>query len=261
LSLRPLVVACFALLACSPASAQQQPLDAAPQAPQFLSRYDFQLSAAALANSDDRFSWDTHFGGDVDVVDYVRGRLSSYMDYQAVLGNELRPFDPVQGNYILELSMSYRLPQAEVAAMFHHVSRHMSDRPKLFPIAWNVLGIRVLRRATIRNTTVDVVADLGGMTQRAHVDYRWAGNVDVVGRRQLSPRFGVFARGVMHLKGVSDERRRPTQVGGLVETGIGMIGEAGVGELFFGFENRFDAHPLDFEARRWFMVGFRALRR
>jgi hypothetical protein len=239
----------------------QQPLAVPPATPEFLSRYDFHLSAAALANDDERFSWDTHFGGDVDVFDYVRGRVSSYMDYQAVLGNELRAFDPNQGNYILELSASYRLRHAEVAAIFHHVSRHLSDRPKVFPIAWNVLGARVLRRVTIRNVTLDVVADLGGTTQRAHVDYRWAANADVVARRELTPRFGVFARGAAHLTGVSAERGRPTQKGGMVEGGIRLRGEAGAGELFVGFEQRFDAHPLDFRAERWFMVGFRALRR
>ncbi len=244
----------------SNASAQQSP-STAPPTPQFLSRYDFHLSAAALANDDERFSWDTHFGGDVDVFDYVRGRASSSMDYQAVLGNEFRAFDPNQGNYILELSASYRLRQAEVAAIFHHVSRHLSDRPKVFPIAWNVLGVRLLHRAAFRDMTVDVVADIGGTTQRAHVDYRWVGNADVVVRRPLTPRIGAFVRGAAQLTGVSDERGRPTQKGGMVEGGVRLLGEAAVGELFIGYERRFDAHPLDFRAERWFMVGFRALRR
>ena len=45
--------------------------------PDFLSRAEFHLSANVLAapNDDQRFSWDAHFGGDVDVFDYVVGRV------------------------------------------------------------------------------------------------------------------------------------------------------------------------------------------
>lgn len=251
---------CFTLFATFPASAQE-PLAEPPATPQFLSRYDFHLGAAALANEDERFSWDAHFGGDVDVFDYVYGRVSSYMDYHVVLGNELRPFDPNQGNYILEVSASYRIRRTEVAGVFHHVSRHLGDRPKVFAIAWNVLAVRLLRRETVGNTTIDFVADVGGMTQRGNVDYRWAGNADVAVRHALSRRYAVFTRGYTHVKGVTEEMARGTQVGGGIEGGVRVLGEAGVGELFVGFERRFDADPLDFQAQRWFMVGFRALRR
>jgi hypothetical protein len=261
LSRRILIAVCLTLCLASTGLAQQTPLPDAPTSPEFLSRYDFQLSAAALANDDTRYSWDVHFGGDIDVVDFVRGRVASYMDYQAMLGDELRPFDPNQGNYILELSTSYRIQRTEVAAIFHHVSRHLSDRAKVIPVAWNILGVRALRRMTLRDTTFDLVADVGGTTQHVNVDYRVSGNLDVVARRPLTPRVGLFARGVGHVMGVTDEKGRPTQFGGLVEGGIRLIGEAAVGELFMGYERRFDADPLDFEAQRWFLVGFRALRR
>jgi hypothetical protein len=261
LSRRILIAVCLILCLASTVSAQQTPLTETPTSPEFLPRYDFQLSAAALANDDIRYSWDVHFGGDIDVVDYVRGRLASYMDYQAMLGDELRPFDPNQGNYILELSMSYRIGRTEMAAIFHHVSRHLSDRAKLYPIAWNILGVRALRQLRKGDTTFDIVADVGATTQHVNVDYRVSGNLDVVARRPLTPRVGMFARGVGHVMGVTEERGRPTQFGGLVEGGIRLIGEAAVGELFIGYERRFDADPVDFQAQRWFLVGFRALRR
>ena len=54
---------------------------------------------------------------------------------------------------------------------------------------------------------------------------------------------------------------RHAQTGGVVEGGVRFIGEAGVGELFLGYEHRFDAYPLGFVPERWFMVGFRVLRR
>ena len=188
------------------------------------------------------------------------------MDYEAVLGNELRPFDPNQGNYILELSTSYRIKRTEVAAIFHHVSRHLSDRPKVIPVAWNILGVRLLREATRGNTTIDVVADFGRTTQKVNVDYRWSGNVDLVVRHRFHRHAAVFAGGSGHLMSVIPspglpERQRHTQTGGVVEGGLRFIGEAGVGELFVGYEHRFDAYPLGFAPERWFMVGFRVVRR
>jgi hypothetical protein len=261
---RQLVVAAsLALFVASPAAAQQ-PLSSPPTSPQFLSRFGFHLSAAALASDDQRFSWDTHFGGEIDVVDYVHGRFATVMDYQAVLGNELRAFDPNQGNYILELSTSYRIKRTEVAAIFHHVSRHLSDRRKVIPIAWNILGVRVLRQATLGSATIDMSADFGRTTQKVNVDYRWSSNVDVAVRGQFHRHAAVFARGAGHLMSVIPSPGSPArhaQTGGVVEGGLRFIGQAGVGELFVGYERRFDAYPLGFAPERWFMVGFRVLRR
>jgi hypothetical protein len=255
-----LVVAALIGLFVPPAFAQQ-PLAVVPATAQFLSRYDFHLSAAALANSDPRFSWDTHFGGDVDVLDYVQGRTSAILDYEAILGNEFRPFDPNQGNYQLELSTSYRLKQVEVAGIFNHVSRHLSDRSKEFPIAWNILGIRALKQTKFREYVIDLVGDVGATTQRVHVDYEWSANASVSVRREMNRRLGVFARGEGHFMGVSPEFARGTQSGGEVEGGVRLLGSDGVAEFFVGYESRFDAYQLDFEQENWFMVGFRVLRR
>ena len=120
--------------------------------------------------------------------------------------------------------------------------------------------MRVLRQATIKGAVIDFFADVGGTTQRVNVDYEWAGNASVKVQRQMHRRLGLFARGVGHLMGVSEERARGTQAGGEIEGGIRLLGEAGVAEFFIGFERRFDAHQIDFEARQWFMVGFRVLR-
>src|SRR3990170_4410457 len=104
---RAAVAACFTLLATAEAVAQQ-PLADPPSTSQFMSRYDFHVAAAALASDDQRFTWDTHLAAEVDLVDYVQGRLTFLADYQALLGEEFRPFDPYQSNYTLAVSASVR---------------------------------------------------------------------------------------------------------------------------------------------------------
>src|SRR5919197_1517791 len=84
-------------------------------------------------------------GGSLDVIDYVFGRGTMTVDYETVMGHEFRAFDPTQANYTLEGAFSARVGATEVAAALHHVSRHLSDRPKRVPVAWNTLGARVLR--------------------------------------------------------------------------------------------------------------------
>src|SRR5262245_40798936 len=94
---RAAAAACLLLSFAAIAAAQQpdQPVVVpAPDKADFMSRGDFQLSASALADSDIRYGWDTHWGGSVDVWDYVKGRLGVYADYEALLGDEFRVFDP-----------------------------------------------------------------------------------------------------------------------------------------------------------------------
>ena len=242
-----------------PAGAQQPTAPPDP-GPGFMTRYEFHLSAASLAIQDQRFSWDTRFGGELDVIDYLVGRATILVDYEAVLGDEYRAFDPNQGNYTLETSASARIGKTEIAGVFHHMSRHLSDRAKRFPIAWNTGGVRVLRRMTAGATTVDLAADAGRVLQHSYIDYSWIGQIDLSVRRQLSPRVEWFAHGSAQLVGVDPSlARRDNQRGGLVETGVRLGGRAGVIELFAGFERRVDADPLDRQPQKWGLAGFRLL--
>src|SRR5215470_3555029 len=166
-------VACRCLLAITIliggaviASAQQpgpQPLVGPDPEFGFLSRYDFQLEINVLSGNDGReFRWDSHFGGEFDLINYLKGRLSIVADYEAVLGSELRPFDPNQGIYILEPSASWFVGNNEFAFSFHHVSRHLSDRPKNFAIAYNAAEGRYLRKFVLpHDATVAVRASAG----------------------------------------------------------------------------------------------------
>jgi hypothetical protein len=259
---RTLSGACLILALASPAVAQQ-PLPDPPAQVEFMSRYDFHLAAAGLGSDDHaRFMWDTHWGGDFDLVDYVKGRLAFLVDYQAVLGNELRPFDPNQGNYTLEFSGSARVGKTELAGAFHHVSRHLSDRPKRQAIAMNVLEGRVLRRFDVRGATIDVRANVGRLLERAYVDYTWIGDVDVTVRRPLKPNVGTYGRVFGELYDVDQQddpalARRGQQRGGRVEAGIRLSGKGGALELFAGYERVIDADPLDRLPRQWPFAGFR----
>jgi hypothetical protein len=186
------------------------------------------------------------------------GRASARVDYNAVLGHQLRAFDPNQGNYTLELSSSGRIGATEVAAVFHHVSRHLSDRAKTEPIDWNTFGARVLRRADVSGTSMAVEAMVASVIKHDYVDYRWTGDANAVVRRPLSRHVGVFMDGAVDIFGVDPAvAGRDSQVGGLVEAGVRLNGRGGAVELFAGFENRVDADPLDRQSHHWGLAGFR----
>lgn len=258
---RAVVVLCV-LCAAGRAGAQEPVVAPPPDRPLFMSRTDFHMNAARLVLDDPRFVWDTHFGGGLDVVDYVSGRFNVRIDYEAVLGREIRAFDPNQGNYTLEGSLSRRFGATEVAAVFGHLSRHLGDRAKTIPVDWNDLGVRVLRREKVGNVTVDVVAGLARMTKRDNLDYLWTGNLDVLVRHQLNARAGVFAHGRADVYGVDNAMlNRTAQSGGMVEAGVRLPGPAGAVELFAGFERRIDADPLELKPLAWGLVGFRLLSR
>ena len=257
-----------ALLAfAAPAAAQiPQPVAApAPASPEFLSRYDFHMSLYHLYGVDDpeqRYSWDTHFGGSFDLLDFVFGRAMLDIDYEAVMGHEYRPFDPNQANYTLEGSLSARVGKAEVAAYFHHVSRHLSDRPNPLGIAWNVPGGRLLKRIGTNQGTFDVNLELGHVVQHAFVDYTWIGGGDIVFRRPIRPPVGIFAHASSHFFAVDGTiPNRGTQVGVFTEGGVRLTTRGGVLEAFAGFERRVDAFPLQRVPENWALAGFRLLSR
>lgn len=220
-------------------------------------------SATGQTIDDPRYSWDTHWGGSIDVVDYVGGRLAVIIDYQAVLGSEFQPFDPYQGIYTLEASMSARFgANTEVVGIFHHVSRHLSDRPKRTPIAWNVLGGRVLQRVTFGRSTLDLDIEGGRAIEHAYADYTWVAESNVLVRHSLSDRVGTFARMSGKLFAVDGTvPGRGTQSGGLVEGGLRFNGKGGSLELFAGIEKRVDADPFDRQPQHWGFAGFRLLSR
>ena len=257
---RAALAACLALGVSGGARAQE-PLPNPPDAPAFLPRLDVHLSAAGLASPDPRFSWDTHWGGDFDLVDYVRGRFSLLADYQALLGKEYRLFDPNQGNYTLAVSGSARVKGLEFAGVLYHVSRHLSDRPKRVAVAFNALELRVMGQRSIGGNTVAVRLEGGPVIARAYVDYAWMAVGEATLRRPLSPHVAFYSTGRSDLYMVDRTiYDRINQQGGRVEGGLRLTGKGGALDVFGGYERVVDAHQVDLMQMSWAFAGFRLVK-
>ena len=249
-----------ALLACA-APLHAQTAQTSPQV-EFIPRAVFYVSAELLGGTDDpRFVWDTNFGGELDAIDYGHGRLTFAANYQAVLGEELRAFDPNQGNYILEGAASLRAPAVEIAGVFYHQSRHLADRPKVDPIDWNMIGGRVRGAFIAKAMHVDARADIRGAIQHSFADYRWEFDGRVRGDRLLRPAVGVLVAGWVRHLGVDGSAGRGGQTGFRGEAGLRFEGGAGAAELFVAAERRIDPYPTEFGTVTWVSAGFRLLTR
>ena len=256
-----------AALVAAPAAAQtesdrsnptlQTAPQSAPQKIELLSRFAFRVGLEHMSSDERRYVWDANFGGELDIVDYGRGRGTFTANYETILGNEFRAFDPNQGNYTLEGAVSARQSGAEVAGVFHHVSRHLSDRPKRFPVDWNMIGGRIRGGLTRGVTDLQTRADIRGVIQKSFVDYRWEFEAEAVAHVHVQPRVAVIATGTLRLVGVNGSRNRGTQHGFRVEGGIRLDGRAAHLDLFLAGERRIDPYQLEFSTATWLMTGFR----
>jgi hypothetical protein len=249
-------------LGAVPAAAQSPaPASSQPPAVEFLPRSAFHLSAEHISSEDPRFIWDANFGGDVDFVDYRHGRTTFYANYQVILGDEFHIFDPNQGNYILGGSTSARLAGFEFAGVFHHESRHLSDRPKRQPVDWNMVGGRLEKTIVAGPVQTAIRADLRRTIKTSYVDYRWELDTDVRNRYRLRSAIALFSDLDVRFLGVDGSRNRNTQAGYRVEGGGRLEGRGGAVELFAAVERRIDPYPLQFGTATWASVGFRLLSR
>lgn len=234
---------------------------ASAQTVDFLTRAAYRVSAEHLSSDDERFNWDARFGGDIDLVDYGSGRFNFLADYQVVLGEQLRSFDPNQGNYLLAGSLSHRFGSVEAAGVFHHESRHLSDREKEQAVDWNMVGGRVLTVVRLRRGHIDTQGDVRWTIKKSYVDYNseFAGEARAV--VPIDQRFSAIADGSLRFLGVDGTRDRGTQTGFRVEGGLRIDGRGAAVELFVAGERRVDPYPLEFGTAQWLTVGFRLLGR
>ena len=261
--LRSVALATLVFLFASAAPVLAQTVSLTPEPPSgargLLPRFRFYLSAATLLTDDERFDWDADFGGDIDLVDYGVGRVTALANFETVLGDQLRDFDPNQGNYTLDVSASLRSKRLEAALVFHHISRHLSDRPKPFPIDWNMVGLRVAYEISRPGTRIQIDGRLLDTVTRSFVDYRAEIGGSVSLRRELNPRVSLIASGDGYGMFVETASLRGHQNGGRLEAGLRVSGSKGAVELFAGYERRIDADPFEQRPRTWMFAGFRLL--
>jgi hypothetical protein len=227
----------------------------------FLPRTAFHMTAEHLSGDDPRYVWEADFGGELDLVGYGTGRFTFEANYQVILGEEIRAFDPNQGNYILAGAASMRVRGVELAGVLYHQSRHMADRPKQDAIDWNMFGGRVRHWIQYRQARIVVRADVRKTFMHSLVDYSWEVDAGLRSDVHLRPGVGlVLAAGARHL-GVDGSRNRGGQTGYRAEGGVRLEGRAGAVELFVAGERRIDPYPLETGAATWFTAGFRLLSR
>lgn len=231
---------------------------AAQPAVEFFPATRFFMGAEHLSTDSVHYKWRADFHGDVDLASWAHGgRVTFLANYEVVLGNDFRRFDPEQGNYALDGSISQQVRGVEVSAVFHHLSRHLSDRGKRQAVDWNTWGVRAKREFARAPVVLTVQGDFRGVVAKSFVDYR----TETEGRASLlyqwRPRIGIIADAKVRVVGVDGSRNRGTQSEVRAEGGVRLGGAGGAVELFLAGERRLDPDVLAFGGRTWFAAGFR----
>jgi hypothetical protein len=251
----------FALLApADPVAAQYELV--APRSPGFLTNYDAWVEASALGEDDIQFQWDARIGAALDVYDYDAGRLSALAEYHGVFGSEFQSFDPNQSYYTFDASGSYRFGQSELAVRLHHVSRHLGDRPKLFGVDWNTIGVRVAQRLDHGRMELAARGSFDQVFKSSFVDYDSIVSGEARLRYPRDHRISLVAGGRGELF-LTDEAigGRSHVTGGIAHAGMRVEGAAAAVEFFVALERRVDPTPFTRGTEQWALVGFRVMNR
>jgi hypothetical protein len=257
------VVACAA-----GASAQTAPLPApfSGGTNGFLTRGDWLLSVARMSSGDPRFSWSVRQRFDVDVAHYPRGRVNLFFDNEIVMGSERRSFDFNHGNTMFETSASGVVPGGvEASLVFHHMSRHLIDRPADRVVAWHTVGGRAEKSFAIGRSKVAATAELHRVVQHTYVDYQWSNQFTGRFEQPFENHVRLFATASSGMVGVDpsvlDDFGKPLnrdrQPGGRVEAGVHLPSTRAALDLFLAYERRVDAYPLARVPLSWVETGFR----
>lgn len=226
-------------------------------AQELLPRFDVHLDGRYVTSGDPRFNWIFNVGGNLEIVDAEPFRAVFIVDYEAIAGEQFRRFDVNQGNYLLEGALLFRMAGIELGPVWHHISRHLSDRPKRFPVDWNMISLRAQDAQSRGPLDTSWRGDARATVTNAFVDYVW--EMEAEGRLgyRVTRRIGVAASTAWRVVGVDDSRGRGSQFGGRFEAGVRVRGRAAAAELFVGAERRVDPYPIEFSTASWFMAGLR----
>jgi hypothetical protein len=150
----------------------------------FLPEAFARLRAARYVPADDDQAWTGWIGGGADIFRAGRTTVEFTADVETIIGRERRAFDANQANYHLAGAARVAVGGCELAPFFHHVSRHVVDRPKTQAVDWNMVGVRATAPLPDRRGRVTV--GIGHTIQVSLVGYGWEltarGDVDLVKR-------------------------------------------------------------------------------
>jgi hypothetical protein len=245
----------------APIANAQAPVDNPEGAVVWLPNYHFHLNMAHLSDDSPRYNWDANYGGELGIVAVGRTQLTFVANYQAVLGEEFHPFDPNQGNYTIDGVLSTRMKGFYVAGVFHHLSRHLADRPKRQPVDWNMMGGRVGRIFTSDGTEVEARVDLLGAILKTNVDYNWELHAGARVHHLVYGTFGLIGSAMLRQVGTNGLGNRGTQTGARGEGGFRISGTAATIELYLAVEKVIDPYPTEFGTANYASVGMRLLTR
>jgi hypothetical protein len=263
-ALRYLVGICLVFGIPSIATAQviggARPGTTAPRAHGFLTALRTVIDVKHLdgVDADSRFNWDADVSIDLDVFDAGLFRGNVFINVETIVGDELRSIDPNQGNYVADLSVFVRLPRGELVTTFHHVSRHMVDRPGVRSISWNMLGVGYGHRFTLGHLNVDVGGRALRTIEGRSVDYtsQFGGYLKlaqpIAGRLSAIGSVDGVAVRLDPLKERGGNRR-----GGRLEGGLRIALDIAGFDLYVAREQRIDVTSPLRELTRWTQFGFR----
>jgi hypothetical protein len=245
----------------APLENTQAPVDNPEGAVVWLPNYKFHLNMAHLSDESPRYNWDANYGGELGIVAVGRTQLTFVANYQAVLGEEFHPFDPNQGNYTVDGVLSSRIKGFYVAGVFHHLSRHLADRPKRPPVDWNMMGGRIGGIFKSGGTDVEARFDLLGAILKTNVDYNWEMHAGARAHHHVYGTFGLIGSAMLRQVGTNGLGNRGTQTGGRGEGGFRISGKAATIELYLAAEKVIDPYPTEFSTANYASVGMRLLTR
>jgi hypothetical protein len=221
---------------------------------------DLHIEFSRYAPTDRDFVWDSWLGGRATLLRVGPTSVFIVGDVETILGRELRTFDANQSNYVLEGGITRDHGPWSFSGAFHHVSRHLIDRPKSASVDWNMLGLRAERRLSAGTeqrgrVTLGVAREIGRTFVRYVWEFRAAADYDLL---KADPG-ALYGR--VTLRAITEEKTLENTRGGfldaLIEGGWRVRRTNRMFHLFLAYEHRNDVYLLTHESRDRALFGFR----
>ncbi len=218
------------------------------------------LELARYAPAETDLTWSAWIGAGVGLLK-VRG-ATAYLagDVETVLGEQRRLFDADQVNYHLEGGARVPLAALELVPFFHHVSRHLIDRPKTPNEDWNMVGLRTTGALPVSWPLRGRWSlGLGHTVETKYVTYGW----ELTARLDAGLVRWSWAQSYLRIAGraVSTQSTPAGQGAGFldvtVESGMRLARGERRADLFLAYEHRNDVRLLTPGSRDRALVGLR----